>query len=174
MEALKPHISFIWDTSRTDKTLSINESTSEINCSSSIGPHKNAVGDIALYPGNVSYWEVKVGAGNYIKVGVSKNKNVKAKGSFADDENGWAYFSKGQTRHNSNIEGTEYGKAFGSGDVVGVFLDQMKGTLSFYLNDELLGVAFEDDELANSVLYPAVSCLMEGESFGLTSGDRDD
>jgi len=174
MNTFKPFVSFLWDSSKTDKNLQINNTTGEIKCLTSIGPHKNALGDVALYPGNISYWEVKILRGNHFKVGVTKSKTLKANGSFSDDENGWSYYSMGQKRHNDNEKGEEYGKPFGMEDTVGVLLDQYDGVLSFYLNGEPLGEAFQSEEFTNTPFYPFVSCLIQDEQFVLMTSDKED
>jgi SPRY domain len=43
--------------------------------------------------------------------------------------------------------------------VLGVLLDMNRGTLSFSLNNILLGVAFEDEELMKGPIWPAVALL---------------
>ena len=64
--------------------------------------------------------------------------------AFSDNDSGWAYYSKGALRHNSNSEGEKYGEPFGSGDVVGCLLDTIEGTMSFSKNGMQYGVAWKD------------------------------
>jgi hypothetical protein len=43
--------------------------------------------------------------------------------------------------------------------VLGIFLNMNKGTLSFAIDGQYFGVAFEDESLKIGPLYPAVSLL---------------
>lgn len=79
--------------------------------------------------------------------------------SFSDIETGWAFFGIGQLRHNSNSQGEKYGKSFKRQGVLGVFLNMNKGTLSFAIDGQYQGVAFESEALKQGPLYPAVSLL---------------
>jgi len=174
MEIYKPNVYFQWDSNKTDKSLSVTDSNTKIKCLTSIGPHKNAIGDLTLNPGNVSYWEVKILKGNCFKVGVTKSKALKTNGSFSDDEDGWSYYSVGQIRHNSKTEGSTYGEPYGIDDVVGVLFDQFEGVLSFYLNGKFLGEAFQSEDFTNFSFYPVVSCLNQDEQLLLVVPDRED
>jgi len=42
----------------------------------------------------------------------------------------------------------------------GILLDMNAGTLSFSLDGEYLGVAFEDEELKKGPIYPAIACFI--------------
>lgn len=42
---------------------------------------------------------------------------------------------------------------------MGVLLDMERGTLSFALDGEYLGISFEDEELKKGPIYPAISLL---------------
>lgn len=69
------------------------------------------------------------------------------------------YSGLGQLRHGSNATGSAYGKRFKKEGILGVCLNMNKGTLSFALNGENMGVAFTDEKLKTGVYYPAVSLL---------------
>ena len=79
--------------------------------------------------------------------------------SFSDVETGWAFFGIGQVRHNSNMLGHKYGKSFKRSGVLGVFLNMNKGHLSFAIDGQYMGVAFDDPKLKVGPLYPAISLL---------------
>lgn len=79
--------------------------------------------------------------------------------SFSDVSSGWAFFGTGQIRHNSNMHGSKYGKSFKRQGVLGVCLNMNKGTLSFAIDGQFMGVAFEDPRLKQGPLYPAISLL---------------
>ena len=59
---------------------------------------------------------------------------------------GWAIYN-GQTRHGSNSTGPHYGSQLVAGDIIGVAVDMVDGTLSFYRNQQCWGVAFKEDSL---------------------------
>ena len=42
---------------------------------------------------------------------------------------------------------------------MGILLDMNNGTLSFALDGEYMGVAFEDEELKKGPIYPAIALL---------------
>ena len=65
----------------------------------------------------------------------------------------------GQLRHSSNASGPQYGKRLKKEGVLGVFLDMTKGKLSFSLNGENMGVAYENAALKSGTIYPAVALL---------------
>ena len=64
-----------------------------------------------------------------------------------------------QVRHNSNATGQSFGKRFKKEGVLGVYLNMIKGTLSFSLNGELMGTPYNDVKLKKGPIYPAVSLL---------------
>jgi hypothetical protein len=43
---------------------------------------------------------------------IQSNPSADIQISFSDIETGWAFFGIGQVRHNSNMHGRKYGKAF--------------------------------------------------------------
>jgi E3 ubiquitin-protein ligase NRDP1 len=65
----------------------------------------------------------------------------------------------GQLRHASNSNGVKYGKAFKNTGVLGILLNMIKGTLSFSLDNEYMGVAFTHESLTIPPIYPAISLL---------------
>ena len=51
-----------------------------------------------------------------------------------------------------------YGKQWCAGDIIGCLLDMEKHEISFYRNDENLGVAFRDIKVGpNMAYFPAAS-----------------
>ena len=57
------------------------------------------------------------------------------------------------------MHGGVYGKNFKNQGILGVFLNMNKGTLSFAIDGQYMGIAFEDEALKKGPLYPAVSLL---------------
>lgn len=79
--------------------------------------------------------------------------------AFCDYEFGYAYYGVGQLRHNSNSLGSAYGQRFKTSGVLGVCLNMFKGTLSFALDGNYWGNAFQNEELKKGPAFPAVALL---------------
>lgn len=69
--------------------------------------------------------------------------DVSLDGAFCDTLNGWGIYN-GELRHNSNSTGAKYGTALKEGDIVGVGLDMVEGSMVYYRNGECWGVAYKD------------------------------
>ena len=83
------------------------------------------------------------------------------------DKHGYGYGGTGKKSHDRAF--TDYGGAFGRGDVVGCMLDVQGGTISFSKNGVPLGVAFPLTKGAGT-LYPSI-CMKNAEcgvNFGAT------
>ena len=67
----------------------------------------------------------------------------------------FSYCYNNKLRHNSNATGPSFGKRFKKEGILGICLNMNKGTLSFSLNGEFMGVAFTDPSLkkAQSTLW---------------------
>ena len=107
------------------------------------------------------YWELVADSRteNELKIGVIKNREIDLKTAFCDYSCGWAYYATGQLRHCNAAVGPKYGKGFKKQGTLGVYLDMEKGTLSFALDGEYMGIAFEDEELKKGPIYPAIALL---------------
>ena len=79
-----------------------------------------------------------------MKIGVTRPDYLTLNEAFCDTSSGWAIYN-GETRHNSNSTGQNYGTKLKGGDIVGVALDMEVGTLSYYVNGTFWGIAFKDD-----------------------------
>ena len=77
--------------------------------------------------------------------------------AFCDTKHGWAFKGLGQLAHGNNAG--NHIPRFKKKGVLGCLLDMNKGTLSFSLNGEFMGVAFTDQNLKKGPLYPAVALL---------------
>lgn len=113
------------------------------------------------FDGGYHYWEIIADSrsDNELKIGVTKNKDFDMKTSFSNYSTGWAFYGIGQLRHCDGANGPKYGKTFKRSGCLGVLLDMIKGTLSFSLDGEYLGLAFEDEELKKGPIYPAIALL---------------
>ena len=109
----------------------------------------------------VHYWEIIADSRteHELKVGVTTQQTFNVNSSFSDYEFGFAYYGLGQLRHNSNAVGKSYGKMFKRRGILGVCLNMNNGTLSFALDGEFMGVAFEDPQLKKGPIYAAISLL---------------
>jgi len=75
------------------------------------------------------------------------------------DTNGWSYWYSGLKY--TNAVGLAYGATFTTGDIIGCALDMDAGTISFYKNGVLQGVAYSG---LSGVIYPAA-----GQTGGSTT-----
>lgn len=109
----------------------------------------------------IKYWELVADnrSENELKIGVSRNKEFNYNSAFCDYEFGFAYYGVGQLRQNSNSVGQNYGKKFKQSGVLGICLNMNKGTLSFALDGDYWGVAYQSELLKQGPIYPAVSLL---------------
>ena len=57
------------------------------------------------------------------------------------------------------MNGNKYGKSFKRQGTLGVFLNMNKGRLSFALDGQYMGVAFDSPKLKVGPIYPAISLL---------------
>lgn len=79
-----------------------------------------------------------------MKIGVSSQNIFDFNTAFCDHKFGFAFYGLAQLRHGSNATGIAYGKRFKKTGILGVYLNMEKGTLSFSLNGEDMGVAYSD------------------------------
>ena len=94
-----------------------------------------------------------------LKLGVTKTKDFNLNTAFCDYAFGWGFYGMGNLRHCNNANGPPYGKSFKKIGVLGCFLNMNKGTISYALDGEYFGVAFEDSNLKQGPIYPAISLL---------------
>ena len=114
--------------------------------------------------GGVHYWEIIADGRteHELKIGVTSQQTFNINSSFSDYEFGFAYYGLGQLRHSNNSLGEPYGKFFKKKGVLGVLLNMDLGTLSFALDGEFMGVAFQDKILTKGPIWAAVSLLHIG------------
>lgn len=100
------------------------------------------------FESGIHYWEIIADSRteNELKVGVTKSRSFDLKTAFSDYNFGYAFYTIGQLRHCDGTNGLSFGgKTMKKEGILGVLLDMTRGTLSFSMNNHLMGVAFEDD-----------------------------
>lgn len=109
------------------------------------------------------YWEVKLNDvyGTSVMVGVCTKKATLHTGNYeyvnliGRDKQSWGLSHKGELWHNGQKK--KFCEPFFDNTVIGILLDMDRGTLLFFKNKQLLGVAFTGlcDDYCE--LYPVVS-----------------
>jgi Kip1 ubiquitination-promoting complex protein 1 len=108
------------------------------------------------------YYEVMLLSSGIMQVGwCTFGTPFSAERGVGDDDTSYAY--DGARVKKWNGESQRYGKAWGAGDVIGTLIDFDKREISFFRNDEALGVAFKNIKVGpNMAYFPAVS-LSQGQ-----------
>lgn len=90
-----------------------------------------------------------------MKIGVTKSLDFTD--AFCDSINGWAFFTMGQLRHNSGSMGKSFGWQVGRFSIIGLYLNRSKGLIKVFIDNQLVGTAFEDARLMDGDLYWAIA-----------------
>eukprot|EP01084_Bolivina_argentea_P308125 532700_1 len=88
----------------------------------------------------IYHWKVQIVEGNDIHLGVifsNKCKKTSYKSDCWSTEEGYSYCSNGKVYHSRKYK--KYGKKYGAGDVIDVWLNLKKYNISFAKNDEKYG-----------------------------------
>lgn len=111
-----------WRASANPNHRLLKDARSMVEVSTSVGPYKHTFADFVMERNNIYYWEIRIVQGSYFKIGVVREKAIESlnKGAFSDTADGWALFSTGKLRHDSNSSGGELGMPFGPGDKIKV------------------------------------------------------
>jgi hypothetical protein len=96
-----------------------------------------------------------------MKIGITDGK-FSIDTAFCSHEGGYAFYCVGFLRHNSASFGAAYGRPVKNTGKVGVYLDAVKGELSFCIDGEDQGVAYSEPALAKRTFYAAVCMLKKG------------
>ena len=88
--------------------------------------------------GGRAYYEAAVADDGLCRVGWA---TAAASLELGTDVRGWGYGGTGKRSHAGRFE--DWGRPYGRGDVVGAALDADAGTLSFSVNGQALGEAFQ-------------------------------
>ena len=67
----------------------------------------------------------------------------------------------GGRNYADNVPGVKKGSRFLDGDVIGILVDRVVGTMTYFKNGISLGLAFETPELLKGDLRPAVASICE-------------
>jgi len=128
----RPRKGFIFDEENTAPGLTLSEDKTKLSLASG-GSWLNGRALLPLTPDN-PYCEFKIeyGSASQIMVGVIQG-TCATTGYAGQYANGWTYYSAGQIYH---AGGTlpSVGQAYGTGDVIGCFMDFEKNVLTFYKN----------------------------------------
>ena len=144
----------VWN--ELDKDVSLVLGESALRCVSKLqvwnGCRANIGIDLNTGPVCAFYFEVKFENG-LGRVGFATADSSLEIGT---DKFSFGYGSTGMKSFSKKFE--KYGERFGNGDLIGVLLNPVEGTISFSKNGLCLGVGFQIPEyLRNAVFYPAVS-----------------
>lgn len=163
-------IPFKWDQKFCGTNIVISDYGSHAYLKESSYIFKTVIGDQPFYEG-VHYWEIHADprTENELKIGISLKKDFEPNSAFCDFEFGYAYYGLGQLRHGSNANGNAYGKKFKKEGALGICLNMTKGTLSFSLDGNYFGVAFQSEQFKKGPIWPAVA-LLHSAGCKLVSG----
>ena len=129
-----------------------------------------------MHPMHRYFFQIKCLKGSNFKLGIATGKAKESPNqAFCDTDQGFAYFSTGQLRHNSKGTGIAYGEKFKQDDTIGVYVDLVDGVLFYSKNDKVFEKnAFEGASLRDITFYPAVCCLSKNEMFELLEPQMED
>lgn len=89
---------------------------------------KTTIGTEIFVEGGRYYFEIFINKGQLVKIGVCRPTPLNLEEAFSDTIHGWGIYN-GETRHNSNSAGPKYGTQIQAGDIIGIALDMVDGTL---------------------------------------------
>ena len=154
---------FKWDTKRKGQGIKVYNNGDSIFLNETCYAFRSIVANEPFMEG-IHYFEIIADkrTESELKIGFTKNPDFNYDTSFSDYPFGWAFYGVGQLRHDNNAGGENYGKKFKKYGTLGVFLDMNKGIMSFSLDKEYFGVAYQSEDLKTGPIYPAVSLLHVG------------
>mmetsp|Transcript_33897 Transcript_33897/g.97537 ORF Transcript_33897/g.97537 Transcript_33897/m.97537 type:complete len:556 (+) Transcript_33897:61-1728(+) len=102
-----------------------------------------------------AYWEVMVSSGTNAYIGIARRERIDTQRNMGSG-GGIAFRGIGGNEKWKECSHFEYGRRLARGDRVGVLVDLPARSISFYLNGEPLGLAFDDLDPAKQY-WPCVS-----------------
>lgn len=163
---------FCWNPKKTSDQITLDENFLT-GVSKNGGGFKTSMGQEIFTQGGRYYFEIFINKGQNLKIGVCRPTVASLDEAFCDTTAGWGIYN-GETRHNSNSSGPKYGVQIKAGDIIGIGVDMIVGTLEYYYNGKSWGIAFKDPELAQGELVAAISPLNSDETFTLRSMIKED
>ena len=118
------------------------------------------------FTNGINSWEIKIASSStaYIFVGVATS-TADLNTFLGGCSEGWGFIGE-QALYHGREKVKIYGEPFSAGDVVGIILDFISGTLSFTRNGKPLGIAF--DKIYGE-LYPAVAFYNVGQEVEIVT-----
>lgn len=110
--------------------------------------------------GGIHRFEFTTGKAQHpVKVGATKDDTVPKDTAFSDFENGFAFFTVGQSRNDSNASGLLYGNKLDDTVVnkIKMEISMGEGKMRFGTNGETFGTCFEEELLKSGPFYVAIS-----------------
>jgi len=149
-----------WDTGKIGHGIQVSNNSRSIYLKENAYMFRTAITDKAM-TGGIHYYEIQADprTENELKIGIATKNQFHYDTSFSDYDFGFAYYGLGQLRHGSNSIGAPYGKKFKNNGTLGMAVDMNKGTLSFGMNGEFWGIAYQSDLIKKGPVYIAVSLL---------------
>lgn len=121
--------------------------------------------NVAVRGGGKWFYEVRLGSSKVIQIGwvvPNFDPNPDIGHGVGDDDFSWAYDGGRRKKWHGGQIGQDYSTTYWRpGDVVGCLLDLDVGTMSFMLNGQNLGIAFENLEMEDYGGY-SPACSMDG------------
>ena len=149
----------IFDATKSSTELTIT-SPNSFKSSSTHNDHQTVVSKVGLL-GGVHRILFTLGVSERpAKVGVTRTTDVPQNTSFSDVAEGFAFYTVGQTRNDSDGSGMLYGDNLNTKDVNRIIMELAigEGQMRFKLNDKLYGPAFEEGEVPkDGPFYVAVA-----------------
>lgn len=139
----------------------------------------SAKSNLAISPGQIKYFEVTIesagaaAGSNNIMIGIG-NATAPITNYPGIDTNGWGYNNNGGSPNTQNYyrngSPTSYGTGtFVQGDVIGVLVNLVALTLTFYKNNVSQGAI----SITSGTYYPMVGLYTAGNSVSVNTGQRD-
>ena len=164
---LSHNFPIIFDSGKTSTELIVS-SPNTIRSTSEHNEHQTALSKVGLL-GGVHRIKFSIGPSERpVKVGVTKATEVPQNTAFSDFETGFAFYTVGQTRNESDGSGLLYGTALKSEEAHTIVMELVmgEGEIRFSLDGNLYGSAFdyEKELIKEGPFYVAIAVRKQIES----------